>query len=553
MKKARLIMTAILLVVAATVDASTAATIWTPCQGRYWAPNGVSNRVIVNVYLDPTLSGYLGITQSTVELAVTEATSIWNEQSGSALAFRWMGSPPTGANIPNLHAIYVTHSPTNACGGGTQMATYGMASNGSSGAWQHAEIEVRKYSDSNGIQCTNQIGWKFYAENDIGVGRDFVSDLLHELGHASFVNDLHPLVGTCPSTSPSLTSSVDQQSIMDRDGVNHAGRVLRAWDKHRAANIYGHREQYSSLQYRTFNSATNTWAGVQTAIAAPSHIEHMVAASQNAGSIIFEWDERGTVNYGSRKNRWFGSLIANSAETLNTTFRFEAPGAIAFDTINNRTIAVYQHGTVNQYGLNGDSYPVFYRLSTNGGATFGPEISTSIYSRRYGIGAGFDPVTSKFIISYSADPSNVLYFVTLPSAGGNLTFTSYANVSAWEGASIACRNAVAGCRMVYRDINYNLRMLTSTVNTDGTVSLVTNSQLGYYVFGRASVAWSIAEQQFHIAFRGGFGAIYGFKLAATGTTIIGTGDITNNNGINVSSPTMATTTLVTYSWYVQWW
>ena len=85
-------------------------------------------------------------------------------------------------------------------------------------------------------------------------------------------------------------------------------------------------------------------------------------------------------------------------------------------------------------------------------------------------------------------------------------------------ASIARRNATLGCRFVYRDNQYGLRLIAAKVNIDGTLGASTNTQVGYYAFGQPSIVWSEAEQQFHLAFRGGFGTIYSFKLASTGTT-----------------------------------
>ena len=106
---------------------------------------------------------------------------------------------------------------------------------------------------------------------------------------------------------------------------------------------------------------------------------------------------------------------------------------------------------------------------------------------------------------------------------------------------------------MYRDNQYGLRLITALVNTDGTLGASTNTQVGYYAFGQPSIVWSEAEQQFHLAFRGGFGTIYSFKLASTGTTWTGSSDIFNDSTVAISMPTLATSTLLTFGWYVRWW
>ncbi len=564
MSPLKIVILAITIAVASTRPVYS-ATPWTPCSPSRWAPNGAASKIIINVYLNPALASYLALPQADIERSIAEATSIFNEQSGAAFALRWSGAPPVGVSIPSLKAIYITYSPTLACGGGTSMAVYGTNQNG---IIDYRSIEVRKFLNFNGSQCTSPITWIFTREEyecTTYVGQpacpvsvlDFTSRILHEFGHASTFGDPHPAQSPCPATSPNMTDPNNQQSIMDANGANNAARTLRAWDKHRLANIYQHREQYSSLEYRIRNNSTNQWGGVQVALAAPSHIQHRPVASQNGSSIVLEWNERGGLNRGALKSRWFGTFFANSYEDL-TTIDAEAPGGIAIDTINNRAIVVYQRHQSPAYGPNGEVMSLYYKLSVDGGGSFGPEISMNLASRRYGIGVGFDPVTSRFIISYGEEatqntPTNKMRFVTLPSIGGPLVYTTFSNTPGLEGASIACRNATLGCRFVYRDNQYGLRLITALVNTDGTLGASTNTQVGYYAFGQPSIVWSEAEQQFHLAFRGGFGTIYSFKLASTGTTWTGSSDIFNDSTVAISMPTLATSTLLTFGWYVRWW
>lgn len=56
-----------------------------------------------------------------------------------------------------------------------------------------------------------------------------------------------------------------------------------------------------------------------------------------------------------------------------------------------------------------------------------------------------------------------------------------------------------------------------------------------------------------IAHRANFGAIYSGTLGPTGTTFTGTPDIFNNQAVPVSIPALATTTLLSYAWFVRWW
>jgi hypothetical protein len=533
---------------------SLAATIWTPCINFRWKPGGVTNRIIVDVYLDPQMAGYLNIPQNELNAAVEEATMLWNEQSGAALALRWNGPPAVGADISTL-PIWITVTPAAVQCSGTLMITVGDTPNN---IWKHAVIEIRKeYKLSKGGPCI-PLPWKLYAEdsNPNPPGKDLVSALMHEFGHATgYVGNIHPAEDvSCPTTHPSYTSALTQQSIMDADGIFVAGRVLRAWDKHRAANLYQQREQYSSLLWRWFDNSASTWTGAQTAIAAPSHIQHRPAASQNASSVFFIWNERGGLNRRTLKSRWLGSF--DKFEPLVTTGSAnESPSAIAVNGTS-QAIAVYQKPEANQYAANGDLLRIYYRLSTNGGISFGPEVSTNMLSRRYGIGAGFDPVSGRFIISYASDPYNLIQLVTMPSTGGPLVFNSYASTTGWEGATIACRPGVAnGCRMIYRKTNsYDMRMLTANVNADGTITLASNTSVGFKSFGgQPSMVWSEFNQKFQLAFLGHFGAIYSYVMAPTGTTWTGVGDIVNEVDVLASTPTMASSTYFTYTFWVRWW
>lgn len=526
------------------------AGIFTPCNAPKWTPNGAQNRIIVDVYLDPTLAAYLGISQNQLNVAVAEATAIWNEQSSGGFALRWKGAPPAGVSISSLHAFYVWHNTVNACGGGTLMKTGGVFGD-------NINIDVRKYSDLVSGQCVNPIAWQFSGSDDPSIA-DFVSKLVHEFGHAaSVVGNSHPGEAPCPPTFPGLPAAT-QQSIMDQNGVAFAGRVMRPWDQHRIANLYGRRASYSSLQYRLWNNATSQWGGVTTAVAAPSYFSHRVSVSQGStGNILMEWDDRSPTLYKrATVGRWNGTFIANSIQQLAATSNesVEMPGAVALDPINGRAIAVYLRQSTSQYNLPGDNNKVYYRLSTNSGSTYGPEIDTGYTTRRPGVSAGFDPTTQRFIIAFAKDPQNIVQFLTLPSAGGALYPTAFSTLKSWDPPSIACRAAPGGCRFLYRTLALAIDVAVMSVGSSGAISSSGSVGIGYYGFGGPpAISWSEPEQKFHIAFLGNFGAIYSGTLGPTGTTFTGTPDIFNNQAVPVSIPALATTTLLSYAWFVRWW
>jgi hypothetical protein len=366
----------------------------------------------------------------------------------------------------------------------------------------------------------------------------------------------------CPATHQTLAASPDnQQSVMNRSLIGLAGRTLRAWDKHRLAKLYGHRNN-SSLNERELQGSI--WAAETVQLAVPSRVQHRPGASQGGTTVFLEWFDRVSTGFtrGLKKVKWFGGFYSNATEYFSPdrTYQAETPGAVAVDPANNRAIAVFQKRIGSQqYATGSEVYFICYRLSTTGGQSFGGETCTSQGSRRYGVSAGFDPVSSRFIISYASDPDESLVFITLPSQGGVLVFTTLQNNKSWHGASIACRNVASGCRFVYRDRDTDaVKWVEAGVTTAGAITLQPLTRtLGYFTDEMPSVAWYATDQTYRLAIRQGHGAIYSYKMTVTGTAWTGTGDIINGWIVSVSAPVLSTATSVLstflFAWgYVKW-
>ena len=544
---------------------------WTPCQPYRFGYPGTAH-IFVNVWLKNDAGTQLGLPLSDLQRMMFESTAIWNEQSGAGITLRWAGLT-TSLTTPGI-VVWVK---PNICNG-SAMAAFPTLSGSNNSYNAGGTIEIHKYSYDAGLQdgaCPTTLPWTVFpipwvatAERDSAANtRDLVADMVHELGHQMGIAG-HPgeTVGTPPNTSiPCKATSYtlaatpyNQQSVMDADGLDLAGRSLRAWDKHRMAALYGHRGANSTLYNRFF---FNTWSGVNVAIASPSRITHRPGASQGGSSIILEWFDRGTANVtrGFRKERWWGTFLAASLEffTPNRLDHAETPGAVALDFINNRAIAVSQRSDpyTPRYASNSEYYQICYRLSTTGGATFGTETCIpNLGSRRYGVSAGFDPFTSRFIISFANDPNEQIVFATIPSIGGTLTYTTLQNNRSWHGASVACRGIANGCRFVYRDRDSNLiKWVEGGVDANGYISLLPLTRVaGYPTNEMPSVVYWDFDNTWRMAFRQGHGQLYSLKSDATATIWTATGDILNDWNTSASAPVLSTANSFLYAWYVKW-
>jgi hypothetical protein len=536
---------------------STAASRWIPCEPNHFGPTA-PNRIFVDVYMNVNTPAILGLPTASIQTAISEATNIWNEQVSGAVVLRWAGVTTYG----QLAGCIVVTARNDVCtNAGMYAENYALSGSRIIGS----VVEIRKYTDGTASDATcvapiSQIPWTFAADD----GFDMVSKLMHEFGHGvGFIG--HPLEKSCLSTSSDLTSASNQESIMDSDGVAAPARSIRAFDKHRFADMYSQRSLSSSLLSRFWNSSTMTWGAAFGSIA--SYVAHRPGASQGGTAILLEWFNRGASGTrGVRKASYSGALFDITDFGTDQGNQSEVPGAIAINPSTGTAIAVYQRRplTALRYGANSAAMEICYRFSSNSGQAFGgPKCIPSNRSTRYGIGVGFDPGTSRFIISYSRDSDGSLVMLTFGSSSENdglsPTAVTLANKSL-HGASIACRGlgtpSPSGneCRLAYQDkVTYEVRTLNVSIDLFGQVQPGPTYGLGYLTSDMPSIAFWTNDQTYRLAFKSGHYAIYSYKSLPTQTSWIGTGDIVNNYNVAVSSPVIGTTPSVMAVFYVQQW
>ena len=428
-----------------------AASQWTACEPFHFGPTP-PDRIFVNVYMNNNVPAVLGLASADLQAAILEATNIWNEQVSAGVVLRWSGI----TTYDKLAGAIVITARADICDGGAMSANiYATEGPRIIGSF----IEIRKFTDatplvSSCVAPENSIPWSFAAD----VYRDMVGDLLHEFGHGVGFYQ-HPLQFSCPATSPDLSTPGTQESIMDFNGLDLWRRTIRAFDKHRFADIYAQRSLSSTLRARYWSSGTNTWGPVTGSIT--PYIAHRPGVSQGGSSVLLEWFNRGgSGTRGVRKARWVGYLTDIEDFGTDQANQSEAPGAIAINPTTGTAIAVYQRRalTALRYGANSQNLEICYRFSTNYGQTFGgPQCLSNITSPRYGVGVGYEPFTSRFIISYSSYSDGSLVMLTFPSgsesAGLTPTFTTLNNQSL-HGGSVACRMTgtwTNECRVAYQD------------------------------------------------------------------------------------------------------
>ncbi len=528
-----------------------AASQWTACEPFHFGPTP-PDRIFVNVYMRSNVPAVLGLSSADIQAAISEATNIWNEQVSAAVVLRWAGL----TSYEKLAGAIVVNARADVCSNTLMWMEPDTVGTRIIGSY----VEIRKYTDAtlekSCIAPIVTIPWSFVAD----VYPDIVATLLHEFGHGvGFIQ--HPLQ-SCPSTGADLTSVLNQESIMDADGVNQWGRTIRAFDKHRFADMYAQRSLSSTLRARYWSPTTNTWGPVTGSLT--SYVAHRPGVSQGGSSVLLEWFNRGgSGTRGVRKARWVGYLTDIEDFGTDQANQSEAPGAIAINPTTGTAIAVYQRRalTALRYGANSQNLEICYRFSTNYGQTFGgPQCLSNITSPRYGVGVGYEPFTSRFIISYSSYSDGSLVMLTFPSgsesAGLTPTFTTLNNQSL-HGGSVACRMTgtwTNECRVAYQDkITYQVRWLPISVSLDGYVFPGTTYSLPYTTSDMPSIAFWTYDQTYRLVFKGGHYANYSYKSLPTQTAWTFTGDIVNNFNVAVSTAVLATTPDNLMVFYVQQW
>jgi hypothetical protein len=160
------------------------------------------------------------------------------------------------------------------------------------------------------------------------------------------------------------------------------------------------------------------------------------------------------------------------------------------------------------------------------------------------------------LVSY-VNNTGYLVIARTPASAPGVWVATTLSTPAWHGASIACRpltNGTAECRAAYQSNSLTARIVNFGVDTDGTLTGISTSGVGYYTNDTPSIVWNPADLTYRLALRQGFGAIYSYKSTPPSLAWVGTGEIVNTGTSLVSTPALSTTASgqVT-AWWMRWW
>lgn len=503
----------------------------------------------LNVYIQTGSAAAIGLSDTDFGSAVSRATSIWNEEAGSALKLQWAG-PTSLQHIDGAVVIFGGANPSLVNGVGGCVAGQGQfpdyccgnafATAAHSGSTTWAAVWIRSHIASSPTTCS-QIQWRSDGERQelTPPQTDLISILVHELGHAAF--------GLTHTDECSLI--FDPESVMKKyyDSYDF-GRVLRLYDKVEAQAKQGFRSSYSSVRSSFYDPGTGTWGPFRVILGAHAWYRFGSLPQASHYNIPIAFVENTILStYGSiREETWnYPGGVTNSQVLSDPFSGLPEPVAVAAKPPGTEVIVVYKKAIGTVLFVD-PATRVCYRKSTNSGVAWGPEtcplnIGGSV---RPGISAGYDPATNVFIITFAMD-SGQLRLMTIP-ATGSATPSAITTLSqySWHAPSIACSSAVTtnGCRLVWekRDSAGCLRWYEGGVSpTTGQFNPLIGREQCYSMFDTPSVAYTANGNSFYLAFGQAASAAYALKMTGSGTSWTGVADLWNSTGSYISHPVMS--------------
>jgi hypothetical protein len=525
---------------------------------------------VVYVYINNSGSNNLftatGMTQWDAEVALKRALYIWNEQAGASIKLRYVGTTP---NTTVTGGIVVVGNST-ACGvddGGAPAAvTFGHHFDG---WWLWSKVTIYKKKGN----CQS-VGWVNTPTGPAG-SIDLVGVLVHEFGHAAF-NMGHPY-GSPPlyeycSYTPGLVSG----SVMQG-----ASRDLSNWDLEVAQQRYNVRAQFGKF-YGTFMSSPTSWFAPGGGSFGATPLYRMGSMGSRTNTRAMAWVDNGpggavlrdggagyynsVAQYKHRAlNSWYylwpsaGRPVAMATQ-ISTTFGLNPP----IDML----VAYQKSPSTNIYSDANNA--VCWRLSTNGGVTWGAE-SCSGNTNIYGITAGYDPDRNMFVIGWVKRDStyyNRINIITVPATGSTTPgATTTLSISALHPPSIACTGAYGRCLLAYETANGNGSLGGTFIGINASGQVVTFQSyvwpfvlydtpgLTYIPFGSGYVE---NDDTFRLAVTDSSNAVYSYKMSNSDPGLVwyGTGDIWNSANSQISTAVLTSRYMFTTrpeAWFVHYW
>lgn len=473
------------------------------------------NGTMVRLYVNTTTGQgvqRLGFTVAQAEALTRRAAAIFSEESGTNFRVEYSG---TTSDYTKTGAIVV--STTDVQDPDSAIAISHVTS--TSNVIDYVAIEFHRYTSGGTLR-----NWQYTVDASTGSGGanvnpEYVSVLLHELGHA--VADLrHPGETPCSDTG--------QVTMMRPFGTYTASQGLMRLDKVNLASKYGARSATTVLSRRDWSGSS--W-GSLTTVAFNGIVYRAANLTTNYPYTGFVFEAASLAGLVSYKTLYSGSF---SDDEVVDASDWRSTSSVAIDNINFGAILVYQKDS------DGDDldYDICYRLSLDGGQTFSPtETCAFSNTRRPRLTSTFDPYRKVYIISW-IENTGKLTFYTVPAPGSSQTSNQWSQWSsgddAWFGPSVACRNAANGCRVAYSDraAGSCFKWVEAGVNSSGQMIAGTVRSNCYHMTDSPSVVYDNKDSRFYRAFTQNNGATYFAWMSSTGTSWTGAADMYNVNAFH---------------------
>ncbi len=444
--------------------------------GSLWGPSGTTVDVwVLHDPLDSTvgLRAAIGKTQIETMFAVRRAVAILNEETGAAVRLRVVGTTSSSNNINGAllikggRCLGSDYPMQNAIGQAKTEAEDGVRYTG----WVRLFDGQR---EEGGVECT-PVTWSFSESSN----RDVVGILMHELGHAIYdMGDVNE--GGCSAFQGQFKSLMIGSASLN----GPFRRLIKDFDAEWFQRRYPNRNGLATMRH-AYKTGASTWQApvppVQGASVAPLYRMGSLGSYGTSGvpKVLGYVNKLGSAPIpGGAGVQWFGRyggglstqyLAGNSSAMLR-------PVAVARQPGSNHVIAAYIKRTfANLYIINHYWGTVCYRMSTNAGVSFGPEVcgskATGQGAIRNGLSATYEYSKQAFLIAFAGDnfgatdvggfptTSTRLKVWTVPAAGSTATsqvVNAPITAQSLHGPSIACAVADAGpdtCIMVFESMD----------------------------------------------------------------------------------------------------
>ena len=254
----------------------------------------------------------------------------------------------------------------------------------------------------------------------------------------------------------------------------------------------------------------------------------------------------------------FGSITSNLG--------FTRPVAVAGYSHGGTDVLLlaYEKATHTGFSLSSpiaDIGLICYRISLNGGVSFGAESCPGNVTSFFGLTATYDAYSNAYLIGYVDNSTLDIAVLTIPSDSNVSTpvATTVLATSTLHAPSIACNGSANGCKIAYEAYNEtgNLSWLNVSVDpSTGSVGLISNYTSGWIMMDAPSIAFDPGDASYKVAYTLENSRTYTYSMS--GNTLTGTGDAFSNASAFISSPLIhirkfSGGTYGEYDWFLHYW